>query len=109
MSQFQPGRARTGGRARGTRNRLSHSFLESLHADFLEHGEEVIKIVRFEKPHEYLKVVAGLMPRELDITTSHIEQISDEELDAFITYTRQMLASNIARRDEETIKALPPD
>ena len=45
---FVPGRAKTGGRARGARNKLSQAFLEAFAADFEEHGAEVIRIVRME-------------------------------------------------------------
>ena len=62
--QFEKGREKTGGRKPGVRNRLSHSFLQAFAADFEQHGEEVIKIVRIERPHEYLKVAAYLMPKE---------------------------------------------
>jgi len=43
---FAPGRAKTGGRARGARNKLSQAFLEAFATDFEEHGAEVIRIVR---------------------------------------------------------------
>ena len=46
---FVPGRAKTGGRARGARNKLSQAFLEAFAADFEERGAEVITIVRMEK------------------------------------------------------------
>src|SRR5438270_8314540 len=58
MSLFEKGRAKTGGRAKGARNKLSQAFLEAFAADFEEHGAEVIRIVRMEKPHEYLKTAA---------------------------------------------------
>ena len=64
MSLFEKGRPKSGGRTRGARNKLSVAFLEAFAADFEQHGEEVIKIVRIERPHEYLKVAAYLMPKE---------------------------------------------
>ena len=50
MSLFEKGKPKTGGRAKGARNKLSVAFLEAFAADFEEHGAEVIKIVRVEKP-----------------------------------------------------------
>jgi hypothetical protein len=89
---FEKGREKTGGRAKGARNRLSQSFLEAFATDFEEHGAAVIKIVRMEKPVEYLKTAAYLMPKEIDYTETHLMQIDDNELDAFIEFARQRLA-----------------
>ena len=77
MSSFEKGRAKTGGRAKGARNKVSQAFLEAFAADFEEHGAEVIRIVRMEKPHEYLKTAAYLMPKEFEITETHIMEIPD--------------------------------
>jgi hypothetical protein len=92
MSLFEKGRQKTGGRARGARNKLSQAFLEAFAADFEEHGAEVIKIVRIEKPSEYLKTAAYLMPKEFEITETHLMEIPDDELDSFIEFARQRLA-----------------
>jgi hypothetical protein len=81
---FELGRAKTGGRAKGARNRLSQSFLEAFAADFEEHGAAVIKIVRMEKPSEYLKTAAYLMPKEFEITQTALMEVSDDELEYFI-------------------------
>jgi hypothetical protein len=76
----------------GAKNRLSHAFLEAFAADFEQHGAEVIRIVRMEKPHEYLKTAAYLMPKESEITETHLMEIPDHELDALIEFARQRLA-----------------
>jgi hypothetical protein len=39
--------------------------LHALAEDFREHGVEAIRIMRIERPAEYVKVVASLMPNEL--------------------------------------------
>jgi len=54
------------GRKPGVRNKLNHAFLEAFAADFEAHGIETIRIVRMERPHEYLKVAAFLMPKAFD-------------------------------------------
>jgi|SRR6516164_2767373 len=77
MSLFEPGRKKTGGRAKGARNKLSVAFLEAFAADFEQHGAEVIKIVRVEKPSEYLKTAAYLMPKGFEITETRLMEIPD--------------------------------
>jgi hypothetical protein len=41
-------------------------MLEAIADDFAEHGAEAVKICRVERPNEYLKIVASLLPRELE-------------------------------------------
>src|SRR5277367_5967908 len=88
MTEFQPGRTKTGGRAKGARNRLSVAFLDAFAQDFEENGAAVIRIVREERPHEYLKVAAYLMPKEFEFTETKLMEVSDDELDRVIEYVR---------------------
>jgi hypothetical protein len=95
MTLFEKGRPKTGGRAKGAKNRLSHAFLTALAEDFEQHGIETLKIARMEKPVEYIRIVAGLMPKELEIMDSRLTDLSDEELDVFISKLRAQLRSPI--------------
>jgi len=97
MALFEKGHARTGGRAKGVKNRLSHAFLTALVEDFEAHGEEAIRICRVERPNEYVKIVAGLMPRELDITNNTLTDIDDTQLVEFIEYIRLQLGERTQR------------
>src|SRR5262249_6472996 len=90
-------RPKTGGRAKGAKNRLSHAFLTALAEDFEQHGIEALKIARIERPVEYIKVVAGLMPKEFEIMDSRLTDLSDEELDAFIAKLRAQLRGAITQ------------
>src|SRR6478752_4634748 len=97
MSLFQRGQAKIpgSGRAKDVKNRLSHAFLKALVEDFEQHGEEAIRICRVERPHEYLRVVASLMPRELEITDNRLNDITDDELIAYIEYAQRQLAGRV--------------
>src|SRR6516225_1481026 len=92
-NEFIRGRPKTGGRAKGAKNRLSHAFLTALAEDFEQHGLEALKIARIEKPVEYIRIVAGLMPKEFEIIDSRLTDLSDEELDVFIAKLRAQLRS----------------
>src|SRR5215510_15350682 len=91
MSLFQPGQPKTGGRARGVKNRLSHAFLTALAEDFEQHGVEAIRICRVERPNEYLRVIAHLMPKELEVTVGPLQEVSDVELEKLIEHARTKL------------------
>jgi hypothetical protein len=88
MAPFQPGQPKTGGRAKGVKNRLSHAFLTALAEDFEQHGEEAIRICRVERPNEYLRVIAHLMPKELEVTVGPLQEVSDQELEKLIEHAR---------------------
>jgi hypothetical protein len=77
-----------GGRPPGAKNKLQRDFLEALAKDFADHGEAAIKIVRIEQPDVYLKVVASLMPKELEVEHSQLGDMSDDEVNALLEYVQ---------------------
>jgi hypothetical protein len=67
-----------------------------LQEDFEKEGEKVIRICRIERPHEYLKLIAGLMPKELLITDNVLEDMTDEQLLETIREVRRLKAEKLA-------------
>lgn len=67
-TQFKPGNlANPGGKPVKSRNRLQGAFLRALADDFEEHGPAALVAMRKEKPSDYIRVVASLMPKELEV------------------------------------------
>ncbi len=72
MSEDRDGKGRFltgnngGGRPKGARSKLGEVFLKELLADFVEHGAKAIIDVREDKPDQYLKVVASILPKEIE-------------------------------------------
>ena len=65
---FKPGQSgNPKGRPKGARNRLGTQFLEALEADFNRFGPQAIILMRERKPDIYIRVVAGLLPKEANI------------------------------------------
>lgn len=81
------------GRPKGSRNALGEEFLSALQADFKEHGVTAIRTVRAERPHEYLKVVASILPKEINVKTTAVEEMSDDDLAAGIAALQSILAA----------------
>jgi hypothetical protein len=54
-----------GGRRKGSRNKLTERFLDTIADDFAAHGADAIAKVRVDDPAAYLKIVGSLIPREL--------------------------------------------
>lgn len=94
MAKFLPGNP-GGGRPRGAKNKLAVSFLEALQRDFEEGGAAAIKLCRLEDPVRYTAIIAGLMPKDLQIEHQRFGELGDEELDAVLEYVRQMRAKLI--------------
>lgn len=65
---FQPGQSgNPAGRPAGSKNKISEKFIAAITADFETHGEAVIEKVRTEKPENYLKIVADLVPKDFNL------------------------------------------
>ena len=76
---FAPGNnANPAGRPKGSRNKLGEDFIAALHDDFQEHGVQAIREMRADKPAEYVKVIASLLPKEIKLTDER--ELSDAEL-----------------------------
>lgn len=71
-----------GGRPKGARTKLAEDFFRDLQADWKDHGPEVIKAVRTDKPDAYLTAVSRLMPREMTVEVIDHEAAL-RELDTF--------------------------
>jgi hypothetical protein len=61
------------GRPKGPRNKLSEEFLSILCADFEEHGAVAMVTMRENDPSSYVKVVAGLVPKDMIVNMTGSE------------------------------------
>lgn len=69
------------GRPKGARNKLGEAFLEAMLADFTQHGVAAIEVVRALKPDQYLKVIASILPKEMNLNvTEQFSEMTDDEL-----------------------------
>jgi hypothetical protein len=71
-----------GGRRRGARNKLSHAFVMDLLEEWQAHGKEALKIARIEEPVSFCKMVAGILPKEFELSTeTSLSELTDQDLD----------------------------
>jgi hypothetical protein len=82
VAKFEPGQSgNPSGRPAGARAKLGEAFVAELLADFQKHGKEAIERVRQEKPDQYLKVIASLLPKDINLSTvPSDEDLTDDEL-----------------------------
>jgi len=86
---FEPGRSgNPAGGPVGSRHRqqLNGEFIAALLRDFRHGGPAAIAKVRKNQPAAYLKILALLVPREMQIEhTNRIKQMTDEEIELIQT------------------------
>jgi len=79
--QIKPGQVLNPvGRPKGSRNKLGEAFVEALQSDFNEHGAAAIVKVREEKPDAYLKVIASILPKDVNLNVTALDGLSDDDL-----------------------------
>ena len=91
-TRFQPGVSpNPGGKPVGSRNKLQGDFMRELCNDFEANGKAAIIACRTEKPDVYVKVIASLMPKELEIKRP-LEELSEDELVAGVNALQSYLS-----------------
>ncbi len=90
---FKPGASgNPGGKPVGSRNKLQGDFVRELAEDFAKHGKKAIVSVREDRPADYLRVIASLMPKEIDVGTK-FAALNDDEIAAGIAALQSFIAA----------------
>jgi hypothetical protein len=90
----QKNRRRVRSNRHRTRHLLNQEFMEALLLNFRHEGKKAIEKVAREQPGVYLKILALLVPREMQIEhTNRIKQMTDEEIEQAIEAIQTMLAA----------------
>jgi hypothetical protein len=68
--RFLAGNSGNGGRKPGQRNKLGEAFIADLRDVWEEMGVDALKRCAQEEPSQFIRVVASLLPRDLNINTT---------------------------------------
>jgi hypothetical protein len=95
-TRFKPGESgNPGGKPVGDRNRLTKAFLNALADDFDNHGKQAIIDCRENKPEAYIKAIAALCPKEVEIKNP-LQELKDDELLTAVRALEGFLAARVA-------------
>jgi hypothetical protein len=86
---FGKGNRFSSGRPRGSKHKLSEGFIHALADDFEVHGEKAIQRMREDDPSGYIRVIAGLMPKQIGIERP-LDGLTDTELEEAIALLQAM-------------------
>jgi hypothetical protein len=75
--RFQPGNP---GRPKGSKNKLQEDFLRDVLEAWEAKGAKAIGAMIDEKPGEFVKMVASLMPKEATLNINDNSELTDDEL-----------------------------
>ena len=97
------------GRPPGSRNALGEAFIADAHADWAKHSKAVLATVRTDRPANYLRVVAHIIPRDVLVqrTASDYDHLTDRELVELVQRDAQLLLQNLDRSEEASSLECP--
>ena len=95
---WRPGQSgNLAGRPKGSRNRLAEDFVAALYDDFRDHGLAAIAACRAEKPDVYMRVIAGLLPKDMNIKVQQLDDLTDDQLMRKLAVLTEMAKPLLAR------------
>ena len=80
---YKPGQSgNPKGRPKGSRNKLTEQFIRDLAQAWTTFGKSAIATVAWTHPLEFVRVVASLMPKDVEVLVPHVraERMTDDEL-----------------------------
>jgi hypothetical protein len=78
---------------------LGTALLEAIAADFMRYGKDAVEALRKERPHDYVKLVAALLPKDFQTVGSILEDMTDHELANVLSAVRSLVAATAPDRD----------
>jgi hypothetical protein len=109
-NQFKPGHNIKGGRPQGSRNKLAQRVFDDIFRHWNEpaggelcKGQAALELLYRERPGEYLRLTASVLPKEF-VFENAVTELDDDELDRMIETLRERA---LAARQEQALELKP--
>src|SRR5262245_60214963 len=102
MTEREPDNAsfgRSSGGAARNRDALGRAFLMALASDFVREGQSAIEMLRKDRPHDYVKLIAALLPKEFQPPDLGLRDMTDDGLARALDAVRCATAAKNRDRD----------
>lgn len=101
--QWKPGQSgNPKGRPQNAKQILSDRFLADMLSAWEAKGKDAIDRVIQDRPHEFIKAVAAIVPKDIHVKTSVVQELSDDDLAAALFALRSATALADAGSGSET-------
>ena len=76
-TSWKPGQSgNPAGRPKGSRDTINEAFLKDLAADWKDDGIEALRKAREDRPAEYCRMVASLLPKDQNLNVKNDDPVS---------------------------------
>jgi hypothetical protein len=93
--KFKPGNP---GRPKGSRNKLGEAFIADLHIAWEKHGMAAIEATIKNHPAQFLKVIAMLMPKDLNLHINPYSTMTDAQITARLKVVTGLLSDQSTKQ-----------
>lgn len=81
--------------AKAEQTRLTARFTNDIRALWEEQGQSIMRRAAFADPLGTMKVIASMLPKQIDVTTTNVEEIDNDKLDRLIGAVDDILAGRL--------------
>lgn len=82
------------GRPQNAKQKLSDAFLADMLEAWEAKGKSAIDRVIEERPHEFIKAVGAIVPKDITVKTSALDDLSDDDIASMLTAVRATIAAS---------------
>jgi hypothetical protein len=82
------------GRPANAKQKLSDSFLADMLAAWQEKGKDAIDRVIAERPHEFIKAVGAIVPKDINVKTSVMDDLTDDDVASLLIAVRSAILTS---------------